>query len=180
MASIFKHVQSHNFIINIHAMQKHVYHCTVRTKCFWENHHIIIRDCFLDLSHRSSCWVRQRWWCAIPLSKGRNSHCQPSWSTEPLKFWMSSSLSEWHGASTQSLFECSLLVSISMLFYSSILTPSCCWYHKVTSLYIHHLHLCTFSWVQHFCNPMNCSPPGFSVHEIFQAKIQEWVAVFYS
>ena len=27
------------------------------------------------------------------------------------------------------------------------------------------------------CNPMNCSPPGFSVHGIFQARIKEWVAV---
>ena len=31
-----------------------------------------------------------------------------------------------------------------------------------------------------FCNPMNCSPPGFSVHEIFQARILEWVAMSYS
>ena len=27
------------------------------------------------------------------------------------------------------------------------------------------------------CNPMDCSPPGFSVHGIFQAKILEWVAI---
>ena len=27
-------------------------------------------------------------------------------------------------------------------------------------------------------NPMNCSPPGFSVHGIFQARILEWVAIF--
>ena len=27
------------------------------------------------------------------------------------------------------------------------------------------------------CNPMDCSPPGFSVHEIFQARILEWVAI---
>ena len=26
-------------------------------------------------------------------------------------------------------------------------------------------------------NPMDCSPPGSSVHEIFQARILEWVAV---
>ena len=26
------------------------------------------------------------------------------------------------------------------------------------------------------CNPMNCSPPGSSVHGIFQARILEWVA----
>ena len=27
------------------------------------------------------------------------------------------------------------------------------------------------------CDPMDCSPPGSSVHEILQAKILEWVAV---
>ena len=27
------------------------------------------------------------------------------------------------------------------------------------------------------CDPMDCSPPGFSVHEICQARILEWVAI---
>ena len=27
------------------------------------------------------------------------------------------------------------------------------------------------------CDPVDCSPPGFSVHGIFQARILEWVAV---
>ena len=32
-----------------------------------------------------------------------------------------------------------------------------------------------------FCNPMDCSPPGFSVHEgILQARILEWVAMPFS
>ena len=30
------------------------------------------------------------------------------------------------------------------------------------------------------CNPMGCSPPGFSVHGISQARILEWVAVSFS
>ena len=30
------------------------------------------------------------------------------------------------------------------------------------------------------CNPMDCSPPGFSVHGIFQARMLEWVAVTFS
>ena len=29
-------------------------------------------------------------------------------------------------------------------------------------------------------NPMDCSPPGSSVHEIFQARILKWVAIFSS
>ena len=28
-----------------------------------------------------------------------------------------------------------------------------------------------------FCDPMDCSPPGPSVHEILQARILEWVAM---
>ena len=30
------------------------------------------------------------------------------------------------------------------------------------------------------CNPMDCSLPGSSVHGIFQARIQEWVAISFS
>ena len=30
------------------------------------------------------------------------------------------------------------------------------------------------------CNPMNCSPPGSSVHGILQARILEWVAILFS
>ena len=31
-----------------------------------------------------------------------------------------------------------------------------------------------------FCHPMDCSPPGFSVHGILQARILEWVAIPFS
>ena len=30
------------------------------------------------------------------------------------------------------------------------------------------------------CDPMDCSPPGSCVHEIFQARILEWVAISFS
>ena len=30
------------------------------------------------------------------------------------------------------------------------------------------------------CDPIDCSPPGSSVHEIFQARILEWVAIPFS
>ena len=30
------------------------------------------------------------------------------------------------------------------------------------------------------CDPMDCSPPGSSVHGILQARILEWVAVLFS
>ena len=30
------------------------------------------------------------------------------------------------------------------------------------------------------CDPMECSPPGSSVHGILQARILEWVAISFS
>ena len=30
------------------------------------------------------------------------------------------------------------------------------------------------------CDPVDCSPPGSSVHEVFQARILEWVATSFS
>ena len=30
------------------------------------------------------------------------------------------------------------------------------------------------------CDPMDCSPPGSSVHGSFQARILEWVAISFS
>ena len=30
------------------------------------------------------------------------------------------------------------------------------------------------------CNPMDCSPPGPSVHEILQVRILEWIAIPFS
>ena len=31
-----------------------------------------------------------------------------------------------------------------------------------------------------FCHPTDCSPPGFSIHGISQARILEWIAIFFS
>ena len=36
------------------------------------------------------------------------------------------------------------------------------------------------SVVSDSCDPMDCSPPGSSVHRIFQARILEWVAISFS
>ena len=30
------------------------------------------------------------------------------------------------------------------------------------------------------CDPMDCSPPGFSLHGILQARVLEWVAISFS
>ena len=50
----------------------------------------------------------------------------------------------------------------------------CCYYlNTIISL------LCVLSHFSHvcLCNPMDCSPPGSSVHRILQARILEWVAM---
>ena len=42
---------------------------------------------------------------------------------------------------------------------------------KKYNIYISHVQL---------CDPMNCSPPGSSVHEILQTRILEWAAILFS
>ena len=37
--------------------------------------------------------------------------------------------------------------------------------------------VCVTQLCMTLCNPMDCSPPGFSVHGILQAKILKWVAI---
>ena len=41
------------------------------------------------------------------------------------------------------------------------------------------MYVCALSRVQ-LCKPMICSPPGSSVHGIFQARMLEWVAIPFS
>ena len=40
--------------------------------------------------------------------------------------------------------------------------------------------LCVLSHVWLFATPWTCNPPGTSVHGVFQARILEWVIIFYS
>ena len=49
---------------------------------------------------------------------------------------------------------------------------------KTASKYITciHMYACSVASVQ-LCDPINCSPPGSSVHGILQARILEWVAM---
>ena len=35
-------------------------------------------------------------------------------------------------------------------------------------------------WCPTLCDPMDCSPPGSSVHGILQARILEWVVISFS
>ena len=40
------------------------------------------------------------------------------------------------------------------------------------------VHLLSCVWL--FCDPINCSLPGSSVHGIFQTRVLEWVAISFS
>ena len=51
---------------------------------------------------------------------------------------------------------------------------------RIYSLYFPVLVVHLLSPVQLFCDLMDCSPPGSSVHVISQARILEWVAIFFS
>ena len=44
-----------------------------------------------------------------------------------------------------------------------------------------HVHACSVAKSSlTLCNPMDCRLPGSSVHGIFQARILEWIAIFFS
>ena len=47
-----------------------------------------------------------------------------------------------------------------------------CVFIRSLALHAKSLHLCPA-----LCDPMDCNPPGSSVHEILQARILEWVAM---
>ena len=45
------------------------------------------------------------------------------------------------------------------------------------------MYVCSCSVVQlclTLCDPIDCNPPGSSVHLLFQARILKWVAIFFS
>ena len=52
---------------------------------------------------------------------------------------------------------------------------------KCISIYLTPSFICLLLVTQScpaLCDPMDCNPPGSSVHEIFQARILEWVAIY--
>ena len=61
-----------------------------------------------------------------------------------------------------------------------LVTVSAPGYSLWFSLFIYYLQVCTCAKSLHlcliFCNSMECSPPGSTVHGILQARILEWVA----
>ena len=55
-----------------------------------------------------------------------------------------------------------------------------CYWQWLNLQIIYSMHPQSLSHAQLFCDSMDCSPPGSSVHGIFQAKILEWIAISFS
>ena len=53
--------------------------------------------------------------------------------------------------------------------------------HPIMQMYqLNRSPVCAFSRIWLFCDLVDCSPPGSSVHGIYQARILEWVAISFS
>ena len=53
--------------------------------------------------------------------------------------------------------------------------------YRSLSFYIYNVHACSVTQLYPIlCNLMDCNPPVYSVHGIFQAIILEWVAISFS
>ena len=94
-------------------------------------------------------------------------------------------------------YDSSLISGLCLLMYFSLVLVSFIFRMLVSLLCLHYtrffsvvlissltasikLHVCVLShfsrdWL--FCDPMDCSPPGSSVHAILQARMLEWVAM---
>ena len=73
--------------------------------------------------------------------------------------------------STQSIRENSICPSFIQWFWQ----PLMIFFFFVLPLYCCQLPAPSCTHAQS-CNPMHCSPPGSSVHGLFQARVLEWVA----
>ena len=65
-------------------------------------------------------------------------------------------------------------------------TTSIPYIYMVYAIYMYHIYIYIhiyMKWSEFaqscptLCDPMDCSPPGSSVHGIFQARVLEWVAI---
>ena len=68
-----------------------------------------------------------------------------------------------------------LSCKLSKLIHSSSSTSS-----APRESLVHNISAQLFSVCLTLCVPLDCNPPGSSVHGIFQARILEWVAIFSS
>ena len=68
-----------------------------------------------------------------------------------------------------------VLTSNALSMFLHYFTPPCTWTLSIYAAAAKSLQSCPT-----LCDPMDCSPPGFSVHGILQARTLEWVAISFS
>ena len=73
------------------------------------------------------------------------------------------------------------IVACTYKKYSSLKRNDNCCLHSMDELQTQCMCVCARAQsYPTLCNPMDCSPPGSSVHRIFQKRILEWIAISYS
>ena len=60
------------------------------------------------------------------------------------------------------------------------MAESLCCSPKTITVLIGYVYVLVAQSCLTFCDPMNCNPPGSSVHGVLQARILEWVAIPFS
>ena len=106
-------------------------------------------------------WVWCHFWFAFPESS-------LVWSILSLQT-VRGKFTTWNGPLILSY----VLNLFSISYFRTLLEGSCHWQL--------HMPLCSVAQLcLTLCNPINCSPPGSTAHEVFQARILEWVAISYS
>ena len=81
----------------------------------------------------------------------------------------------------------SLWICLFWTFYISGITHDvtiCVWLLSLGIMFLRFYPFCSMYWYVlvaqsclTLCNPIDCSPPGSSVHGILQARILEWIAM---
>ena len=95
----------------------------------------------------------------LPRSWSRLGMRRQLWATKP-----------WSWIGTQEILD----------NYSRCLSAEKSHTHTLDSFLPSKFHVCYVQSCPTLCKPMDCNPPGSSVHEIFRARILEWVAISYS
>jgi len=128
----------------------------------------IIKDSFSSLMPSSSTKFNPFWTIREALFQNRGKH-RLVYLASPLRIisWLENYL--------KSLATVSSFLVWELSFLTNRVCKICC------LLYDRHSTLCMYAVAQSYptlCDPINCSPPGLSVHGIFQARIG-WVGCYF-
>ena len=112
---------------------------------------------------------------SLERTSGQLCHllCIPRWPTFPLICSLN-----WKPVVSFFLYGSSLGISVSKTS-DSLCIQILCWklFYLLLTFDDSHKKVSVAQSFPTLCNPMDYSPPGFSVHGILQARILEWVAI---